>query len=196
MIFQKSPEAADSCLVMLNYHGAAFLFCWGGDFLPRGGGWDMKARIMRRVASEAAGGPSTSAASGGNGGSGMAKVGVEKVQRAEIGARCLDGKRKCSGMRSANSASRARCTAQRRDSPCGDKEAPHFQVPVEAMAAEFAPRRAIDASTPPENAASPAAAAATSSSKFDLSALKERAVAMLLGDVRVLRDGGGSCHYP
>ena len=67
--------------------------------MPRGGGWDMKARIMRRVASEAAGGPSTSAASGGNGGSGMAKVGVEKVQRAEIGARCLDGKRKCSGMR-------------------------------------------------------------------------------------------------
>ena len=28
----KSPEVTDSCFVMLNYHGAEFLFCWGGDF--------------------------------------------------------------------------------------------------------------------------------------------------------------------
>ena len=165
----------------------------------RGATWRrvaMKARMLSRVASEAAGEPSTLAASRNDDGVGTATSGVQKVQGAEILPRRSDGKRKCSSSTDAKKVIPPRRTAQRRDSPPSGAEAPHFQVPAEAMAAEFAPRRAIDASTPPENAASPAAAAATSSSKFDLSALKERAVAMLLGDVRVLRDGGGSCHYP
>ena len=151
----------------------------------------MKARIMRRVASEAAGGPSTSAASGGNGGSGMAKVGVEKVQRAEIGARCLDGKRKCSGMRSANSESRARCTAQRRDSPCGDNQAPHFQVPADTVPEERQRSDDRPTTTPSLPCASPPHLSAT---PVDLSALKERAVAMLLGNVRRLLKNAGNAH--
>ena len=168
-------------------------FVGGEIFLPRGGGWDMKARIMRRVASEAAGGPSTSAASGGNGGSGMATGGVEEVQRTESGARRSDGKRPCSSTRSANSERPARCTAQRRDSPCGDNQAPHFQVPADTVPEERQRSDDRPTTTPSLPCASPPHLSAT---PVDLSALKERAVAMLLGDVCVLRDGGGSCHYP
>ena len=36
--FSKTPRGVDPGLVMLNYHGAEFLCCLGGDFfLPRGG---------------------------------------------------------------------------------------------------------------------------------------------------------------
>ena len=49
VIFLKHPEVADPGLVMLNYHGAAFLFCWGGDFFATWRRVVMKVRILRQV---------------------------------------------------------------------------------------------------------------------------------------------------